>query len=111
MFYRIRNKSEDAIKPAYECKMHGSYRTYSDHLIGMKNWGMLWTTLAIVPLTMLLHAVNVRSLYCSLHAILRGHSEHLNIFTSVHKIHFQTPFPIQKVYTSTFLKLEIAMKI
>ena len=58
---RRRSESRLAIKPPYTCATHGPYREYNEYLIGLKNWCVLWVTIAIFPLTLLLFAANVRT--------------------------------------------------
>ncbi|KAK3604603.1 hypothetical protein CHS0354_027456, partial [Potamilus streckersoni] len=40
-------------KMRYNCLIHGPFREYTDYLARLKTWCLLWTTLAIVPLTIL----------------------------------------------------------
>uniref|UniRef100_A0A1I8JJT3 Sodium:solute symporter n=2 Tax=Macrostomum lignano TaxID=282301 RepID=A0A1I8JJT3_9PLAT len=48
-----------AIKPSYQCKMHGAYRTYKEYLNVLKNWGILITIVAIIPLTLILSYMSI----------------------------------------------------
>ncbi|XP_033764344.1 urea-proton symporter DUR3-like [Pecten maximus] len=48
-----------AIKPPYSCAVHGKYREYTDYLSTLKNWCLLWSTIAILPLTIFLDLTGV----------------------------------------------------
>uniref|UniRef100_A0A1I8I9R1 Urea active transporter n=1 Tax=Macrostomum lignano TaxID=282301 RepID=A0A1I8I9R1_9PLAT len=48
-----------ALKPAYKCKTHGAYRSYKDYLSAMKDWCIVWTTLAIIPMTFVLNFMQI----------------------------------------------------
>ncbi|XP_069105812.1 uncharacterized protein [Argopecten irradians] len=48
-----------AIKPPYSCAVHGKYREYTDYLSTLKNWCLLWSTIAILPLTIFLDLAGV----------------------------------------------------
>ncbi|XP_060071327.1 uncharacterized protein LOC132551230 [Ylistrum balloti] len=48
-----------AIKPPYSCTVHGKYREYTDYLSTLKNWCLLWSTIAILPLTIFLDLTGV----------------------------------------------------
>ena len=61
--FRARKASKRALKPEYKCKVHGSYRTYKDYLATLKNWGLMWVTVSIIPLTLLLSAMQVMYAY------------------------------------------------
>ena len=54
-----RAASKGPLKPDYECSTHGHYRSYNDYLKGMKNWAVVWVSIAIIPLTLILHVLNV----------------------------------------------------
>ncbi|KAL4238792.1 hypothetical protein ACF0H5_003499 [Mactra antiquata] len=54
-----RRETHRALKPPYKCKIHGPLREYTDYLSHIKNWCLLWITLAIVPLTILLHTLKI----------------------------------------------------
>ncbi|XP_053394386.1 uncharacterized protein LOC128555607 [Mercenaria mercenaria] len=56
---RQRSQSKRALKPPYQCRTHGSFREYTDYLLRIKNWCLLWTTLGIVPLTILLYTLRI----------------------------------------------------
>ncbi|ELU11212.1 hypothetical protein CAPTEDRAFT_212836 [Capitella teleta] len=55
----LRDGCNRALKPVYKCKMHGTYRTYNDLLLGLKNWCILWTTLCVIPITIVLDALKI----------------------------------------------------
>ena len=61
--FRKRSESLRIPPPMYSCRIHGAYREYTDYLSHLKNWGLFWTTLCILPLTILLHTFQVRFLY------------------------------------------------
>ncbi|XP_064598785.1 uncharacterized protein LOC135465474 [Liolophura sinensis] len=48
-----------AVKPDFRCKVHGPYRLYAVYLGRLKSWGLLWSTLAIFPLTMILNMMQL----------------------------------------------------
>ncbi|XP_074654736.1 uncharacterized protein LOC141908541 [Tubulanus polymorphus] len=48
-----------ATKPAYKCRTHGHYRSHNDYLSTLKNWGILFVSLAIVPLTLVLRGIGI----------------------------------------------------
>eukprot|EP00105_Crassostrea_gigas_P021844 XP_011441136.1 PREDICTED: urea-proton symporter DUR3 [Crassostrea gigas] len=48
-----------AIKPKYRCVTHGSFREYCDYLSQLKNWCLLWSILAILPLTIALNLLGL----------------------------------------------------
>lgn len=54
-FFREREICKKAIKPKYRCVTHGSFREYCDYLSQLKNWCLLWSILAILPLTIALN--------------------------------------------------------
>ncbi|XP_070546656.1 uncharacterized protein [Ptychodera flava] len=56
---RARLDTVRGIKPAFSCSMHGSYRMYLDMLIHKKNWCILWVSITIVPLILILQALQV----------------------------------------------------
>lgn len=51
--------SNRALKPSYQCRTHGTFREYTDYLLHMKNWCLLWTTLGTLPLTILLYTFDI----------------------------------------------------
>lgn len=60
IFFRERDMCKKAIKPRYKCSTHGSFREYSDYLSQLKNWCLLWSILAILPLTISLNLMGVQ---------------------------------------------------
>lgn len=58
-FKRNRAECRRAVKPDYKCRFHGSYRVYNDVLKHLKNWTLIWTTMAIIPLTVILFLIKV----------------------------------------------------
>ncbi|XP_053394381.1 uncharacterized protein LOC128555605 [Mercenaria mercenaria] len=54
-----RSESQRVPLPTYTCRKHGAYREYTDYLSHMKNWGLFWTTLGILPLTIILHTLQI----------------------------------------------------
>ncbi|XP_061180272.1 uncharacterized protein LOC133188802 [Saccostrea echinata] len=54
-----RQLCKKAIKPRYKCATHGSFREYCDYLGQLKNWCLLWSTLAILPLTITLNLLGL----------------------------------------------------
>ncbi|CAD5123308.1 DgyrCDS11664 [Dimorphilus gyrociliatus] len=55
---RNENKKR-ALKAEYQCTTHGSFRKYNDYLEYLKDWSMLWVSLAILPLTLILKATSI----------------------------------------------------
>ncbi|XP_052808027.1 uncharacterized protein LOC128236928 [Mya arenaria] len=47
------------VKPAYTCRVHGNFREYTDILGALKNWCLLWVTLAIIPITIAVHTLKI----------------------------------------------------
>ncbi|KAL3875049.1 hypothetical protein ACJMK2_037988 [Sinanodonta woodiana] len=41
------------VQVRYKCLIHGPFREYTDYLARLKSWCLLWTTLAIIPLSIL----------------------------------------------------------
>ncbi|XP_060608093.1 uncharacterized protein LOC132760193 [Ruditapes philippinarum] len=54
-----RSESQRVPLPSYTCRTHGAYREYTDYLSRLKNKGLFWTTIAILPLTLLLHTLQI----------------------------------------------------
>ncbi|WAR19085.1 hypothetical protein MAR_000923, partial [Mya arenaria] len=54
---RHRAMCKRALKPPYQCRVHGHFREYTDLLGHHKNWCLLWVTMAIIPLTILLYTL------------------------------------------------------
>ncbi|XP_059168393.1 LOW QUALITY PROTEIN: uncharacterized protein LOC131950305 [Physella acuta] len=52
-----RSESRRAIKPDYKCNVHGAFRTYNDYLSRLSNWTLVWTTIAIIPVTVVLYMI------------------------------------------------------
>lgn len=67
-FARQRRACKRAIKPDFKCKTHGAYRVYNNYLQSLKNWCLLWATLAIIPLTIVLDILQVGLLYKCIYA-------------------------------------------
>ncbi|XP_060592204.1 uncharacterized protein LOC132746937 [Ruditapes philippinarum] len=56
---KTRSESSRVPPPMYTCRVHGTYREYTDYLSRLKNRGLCWTTLCILPLTILLHTLQI----------------------------------------------------
>ncbi|KAL4238295.1 hypothetical protein ACF0H5_003007 [Mactra antiquata] len=54
-----RQLSNKTPKPSYQCRTHGAFREYADFLSRVKNWGLFWTTMCILPLTILLYSLKI----------------------------------------------------
>uniref|UniRef100_A0A1I8GDX2 MCU domain-containing protein n=3 Tax=Macrostomum lignano TaxID=282301 RepID=A0A1I8GDX2_9PLAT len=58
---QLRAASKRAVKPGFTCRIHGPYRHYKEYLSGLKDWWIVYVTLAIIPLTLVLNFVQYRS--------------------------------------------------
>ncbi|CAH1782060.1 unnamed protein product [Owenia fusiformis] len=47
---KIKEVTEINVTEQYTCSIHGKYRQYQDKLLSIKNWIILWLTLATIPL-------------------------------------------------------------
>ncbi|XP_022237451.1 urea-proton symporter DUR3-like [Limulus polyphemus] len=47
------------VNPSYMCLEHSMYRTYQEKLLHYKNWCIVWTTIMIIPLSLLCYAANL----------------------------------------------------
>lgn len=56
---RDRDLNQRSVRSEYKCPTHGHYREYTDYLNRLKNWCLVWTTMAILPLTVLLYMMGV----------------------------------------------------
>ncbi|BFZ23564.1 hypothetical protein BsWGS_26603 [Bradybaena similaris] len=54
---KARNECLRAIKPDYRCQCHGSYRVYNDYLGHLTRWTVIWTTMAVIPFTVILQMI------------------------------------------------------
>ncbi|CAG5131507.1 unnamed protein product [Candidula unifasciata] len=54
---KARNECLRAIKPDYRCPCHGSYRVYNDYLGHLTRWTVIWTTMAVIPFTIILYTI------------------------------------------------------
>ncbi|XP_013412874.1 urea-proton symporter DUR3-like [Lingula anatina] len=54
-----RESCKRALKPDFKCRIHGNFKKYHEYLGRLKNWCITWTTVAIIPLTMFLDALEV----------------------------------------------------
>ncbi|KAK7450506.1 hypothetical protein BaRGS_00039937, partial [Batillaria attramentaria] len=44
-----------SIRREYKCRIHGAFREYTEYLLSLRNWCMVWVTMSILPLTVLLY--------------------------------------------------------
>ncbi|XP_076358090.1 uncharacterized protein LOC143250861 [Tachypleus tridentatus] len=56
---RSRNSSKRPVKPRFKCRTHGEFREYYESLGSLKNWCMLMSSLAIIPLTAALNVTGI----------------------------------------------------
>nr|XP_054750098.1 uncharacterized protein LOC129255796 [Lytechinus pictus] len=54
-----------ALKPAFKCTVHGTYRTYLELLQSKRDWSLVWVSLSFIPLTLIFNflQVNLNAVY------------------------------------------------